>query len=312
MGAIRRHISSAALHYDSQALAQYMRTITKTSNAHANFYKSAACCHVSWQVIGLKVLVGPVISDDDLNLVAQARAKKAGLFRGRPQESVRITRSIPRRFRTVSFLDSSGDCIGTSLLDMKLSHLVRPGEDAATSMLLWRPRYAGLPYREIEASFRSNLVPDDPDHRAFLEEFILARKQAQRDLVESRKDFAKVEKEWKSATSLLIPRAPSRLAQHEEAARKKREADSWTRAFSMVMNCSEESAVENHELGDVHLVMTRLIIYSDLNSEKVRMVAAENPSATSVEDALSKGRALTRLCEIDEDCFRAVMKELVS
>jgi hypothetical protein len=281
-----------------------------SANAHANFYKSAARSSVSWQVIGLKVLVGPTISDDELNRAAQSRVRKAGRFRGKPIESVRITRPIPRPFRIVSFLDSGGTRVGTSLLDARLSQLVRPSEDAATSMLLWRPRYSGLPSRETEVDSQPGAGHSTYDHLPFLKEFIHAHRQAQLDLAESRKAFAKVEKEWKSATSLLIPRAPSRLAQHEEAAKKKREADGWTRAFAMVMNCSEGTVVDSYELGDLQLVVTKLIVYTEVGTDHVRAVAVENPSATGVEDALAKGRALTRLCDIDESCFRAVMKEL--
>ncbi|KXH72893.1 MAG: hypothetical protein AM326_00780 [Candidatus Thorarchaeota archaeon SMTZ-45] len=254
----------------------------------------------------MKMLSGLQLDEQSLHSLAKAKAMKRGVIRREILESYEIAHPIWRIFRHVHFLDANSEVISASLFDMELASLVESFEE---SLLLWRPRYDGLLQENTPIEY--SLDTGDENGIKVLEsivnELIEVRQSAQNDLIGLTKEFMKTQISWKSTASLLLPRTPSSLREQEDIAKEKRSADGLLNASSLVMNSSSDSLVESMKIGESVLVETALIKYTAFENDSVRILVLENPSAESIEDAVSKGRALTRLSEINHRCKSALI-----
>ena len=249
----------------------------------------------------MKMLEGLVLDNDSLHSLAKRKITRKGIFRTELLERFEVAYPIWRVFRHIHFLDSANEVISTSLLDEGLAPFVSGFEE---SILLWRPRYDGL--NQVEAPIDFSLNDKDENTLKVLqsnvEELINVRQSVQKELVGLTEEFVKTQTDWKSTASLLLPRSPTSIRKQEEIAKMKRTADGILNASSLVINCSSNSIVESMTIGDCVLVETALIKYTTIENDSVRILALENPSAESVEDAVSRGRALTRLSEVNQGC----------
>ena len=249
----------------------------------------------------MKILTGSKFSDEILHSFAETSIRRKGLLRREPIEGFQIRKPLMRRFRYVEFFDANGNLISMSLIDEELATVLNIFEE---TILLWRPRYANLAQEDTTLGDQDARRYSEKKEslQAIIADFLGVRKTAQDNLSELKDDIANMQSSWKSTASLLLPRSPSALMKHEELDKAKRYSDGILRATSLVMNCSDSSSVDSAVVGERVFVETTLIEFYSLENKSKRIVALENPSAENIDDARSKGRALTRLLEINEIC----------
>ena len=249
----------------------------------------------------MKMFEGPTFSNEVIHSFAEARIKKKGLLKREPIELFEIGQPIMRVFRQIDFYNEDDEFVSTSLVDVELAPLVYVFEE---NLLLWRPLYVNLVQGNTPFDlYRNRLGHDKETLEIITNQLINARKAAQEEIEEFRDEFAKVQSGWKSSSmSLLIPKSPSSLREQERVESIKRSAEGIIRAVSLVINCSYDSRINSAAIGEYILVQTTLIRYTSLVDDSIRILALENPSAERIEDALWKGRALTRLLDINSNC----------
>ncbi|MFW9921416.1 MAG: hypothetical protein ACFFED_17590 [Candidatus Thorarchaeota archaeon] len=249
----------------------------------------------------MKILTGPKFNDEALRTFAETCIRKKGILKRESVEGFNIGNQFMRTFRYVEFFDANSCLISKSLIDEELASLLNDFEE---TILLWRPRYANLAHEDITlAHQQANRNNEDKEFlEGVIADFLGARKTAQDNLSELKDEIVNMQSSWRSTASLLLPRSPSALMKQEEVDKAKRYSDGIVRATSLVMNCSDSSSVESAVVGERVVVETTLIEFYSLENESRRIVALENPSAENINDAQSKGRALTRLLEINEIC----------
>jgi len=255
----------------------------------------------------MKILKGLNINDDLLHAFATLKTKKKGLIRRESLEHYQIGKKIVRQFRYIHFFDAEGEFISTSLLDEEFASIVKDFEER---LLLWRPRYINLVKEEASFEFPGIKTNNEEALRFVAEELINTRKKAQENLLSLQTEIAKTQNAWKSTASLFLPRTPSSIMKQEDIARMKRSEDAVIRASSLLIGCSDYSVIESVKIGDSILVATILIRFSSHNGESNRILVLENASAENFEDALSKGRALTRLLDINEKCRQIMIEDV--
>lgn len=253
------------------------------------------------------MLEGFALDNESLHSLAEKKSRKKGIFRTELIERFEVTYPIWRVFRYIHFLDSTNEVISTSLFDEGLAPFVKGFEE---SLLLWRPRYDDL--NKVDAPIDASLNDEHNDIieslKSTVNELIEVRQSAQTELIGLTEEFMRTQTDWKSTASLLLPRSPSSLRKQEEIAKMKRTADGLLNASSLVINCTSNSIVESMTVGDCVLVETALIKYTEIGTDSVRILALENPSAESIEDAVSRGRPLTRLSEINQSCKNVLIE----
>jgi len=249
----------------------------------------------------MKILAGPKFSKEALHNFAETRIRMKGILRREPIEGFQIGNPLMRRFRYVEFFDVNSNLVSTSLIDEELATVLNIFEE---TILLWRPRYANLAQEDINSRYQdvNGYSEKKESLQAIIADFLSIRKSAQDNLSELKDDIVNMQSSWKSTASLLLPRSPSALMKQEELDKAKRYSDGILRATSLVMNCSDSSSVDSAVVGERVFVETTLIEFYSLENKSRRIVALESPSAEDIHDAQSKGRALTRLLEINETC----------
>jgi len=249
----------------------------------------------------MKMLAGPMFSNEVLDSFATTRTKKKGLLKREPIEIFEIGQPIMRIFRQIDFYNEDDEFVSTSLVDVELASLVNAFEE---NLLLWRPLYVGLVHEGAPFDLSRNRLGHDKETlETITNQMINVRKAAQKELEEFKDEFAKVQSDWKSSSmSLLIPRSPSSLREQDRLANIKRTAEGIIKAVSLVINCPYDSKVKSTAIGEYVFVLTTLIRYTSIIDDSIRIIALENPSAENIDDAHMKGRALTRLLEKNQDC----------
>ncbi len=249
----------------------------------------------------IKILLGPDFIDESLHSLATARTKKRGVLRREPIESYQIGQSTMRAFRYIHFFDSDNNAVSTSLIDEEFTPLVRSFEEV---LLLWRPRYVSLVKEDAPFDYPQERTSNVKREylKSTVNDLINERRTAQEKLSDLRDDIVKIQDNLRSSTSLFLPRSRSSIRKHEEIAKMKRSADGVVKASSLVINCLDTSIVKSASIGNCVLVATTLIKFRSLENDSSRILALENPSTGDIPDALSKGRALTRLLDINEKC----------
>ncbi len=257
----------------------------------------------------MKILKGPNFDEESLDSFAMTKTRKKGLLKKESLEDYKIGQKIMRVFRYIHFIDNEGESVSRSLIDEEFISITMNFEER---LLLWRPRYVDLTEEESSFKFPVKKVSDEKVkalHNA-VEELISQRKTAQEQLDDLQPEISKIQDGWKSVASLFLPRSPSSIMKQEDIARMKRSKDAVVRASSLVIGCLDTSFIESATIGDSILVATTLIKFSSYDNESVRLLALENPSAQNIEDAVSKGRPLTRLMEINEKCRQILVNDV--
>jgi hypothetical protein len=257
----------------------------------------------------MKILKGPNYDDASLYSYAMAKTRKKGLLRRESLEYYTIGKKTMRVFRFIHFFNNEGQPISTSLIDDECASISMDFEER---LLLWRPRYVNLAQEEMPFEFPKEKASDEKvkSVQVAVEELIKERKTAQEQLAELQPKITKIHEGWRSTASLFLPRSPSSIMKDEDIAKMKRSKDAVVRASSLVIGCPDTASVESATIGDSILVATTLIKFSSIDDNSMRILVLENPSAQDLEDALSKGRALTRLIEINEKCRHIIVSDV--
>ena len=164
---------------------------------------------------------------------------------------------------------------------------------------------------EIQNSSDSAItsVPDDSLLQATINDLIDRRLAAQQELDESEDDIKRVHADRRAAVAFLIPRRPSSIKKQEELEDERRSSHGIHLATSMIMNCPRGSIVSKGTLGRRFWVPTVMTEFRNLETRRSRLVFLESPDAASLENAVNSGRALTRLCQLDESVSNHVHRQ---
>ena len=283
-----------------------MRINTANESTNPSFICDSILMHIANL---MRIFLGPDFIEETLNSVAMKKTRKKGTFKKDPIESFEIGQSIMRIFRYIRFFDSNDNIVARSLIDEELASLTKGFEEA---LLLWRPRYVDLAEGEIPFEYSQERIETESTNflQSVVDECISERRTAQEKLSELREEITKIQNEWRSTSTLFLPRSHSKMRNHEKIIEIKRSLDGVIKASSLVTNCPETSIVEYAEESHCILVKTILIKFKTSSNESTRLLALENPSAENIDDALSKGRALTRLLEINEKCKEIFLKRM--
>jgi hypothetical protein len=229
----------------------------------------------------------------------QQQAQTRGLFRRECVEKALTYPPLLRPFREVLWHVRTDNSEFWSLIDEDLSRLsLTPDQQ----LLLWRPLYAKCAWEEGKghnvSSVNSN--PNDSLLQATVDDLIARRLAAQHELDKSEDEIRKVQADRRAAVALIIPRLPSSVRKQQELEQERRPSQGVQVATSLVMNCPQDAIVTMGTLGQRVWVTTMMIEYQNLETKSSRLVFLESPTAGSLEDAVSSGRALTRLCHLNE------------
>ena len=75
-------------------------------------------------------------------------------------------------------------------------------------------------------------------------------------------------------------------------------------------NCLIEDNIKSGQLGDRVYVKTIAAEYINNETSKSRWIFLETPGASSINDALKQGRALTRICSLNDQCRIRIKEHL--
>ncbi|MHA2065345.1 MAG: hypothetical protein ACXABY_13300, partial [Candidatus Thorarchaeota archaeon] len=212
----------------------------------------------------MQILCGLSFDMDDVQAFMQHETQTRGLFRRKNLETALTYPPLLRPFREVLWHLAADDTEFWSLIDEDLFRLSLTIDQ---QLLLWRPRYTQCEWDEDQKSRISAIksVPDDSLLQATVDDLIDRRLAAQQELDESEDDIRRVQ------------------------------ADR-----SMIMNCPQGSIVSKGTLCRRLWVPTVMTEFQNLETASSRLVFLESPSAASLKDAVTSGRALTRLCHLNE------------
>jgi hypothetical protein len=174
-------------------------------------------------------------------------------------------------------------------------------------LLLWRPRYAEVPSIPIQTTSDIPSLPSVSYIQEFVEREMESRNSRIDASSELREELQDRQPLHRSTMSLILPRSPSSLREQEAINRRKREADSWLKAKSLLMNLKLTDQPSYVEIGERIFVNTVVLYYQSLSFDNERITVLENPLSNSLEDAEVSGRALTRLAFLNKQCFKLLL-----
>jgi hypothetical protein len=252
----------------------------------------------------MKVLVGPRYEESQIEGLFGNCVKRTGIIRRRDLESFRVRHSVLRSFRYVHWTMSDSETKPTTLID---EQLVAYASGLDESLLLWRPSYAKIDSTGFEKErWESRNPADGSTTQTAVESLISVRHEYQEASRELEPRIRKIHASLRSAAAVLLPRLPSSIGQEEKLLEQWKGIQGVLLATALVANCSTNSVLVKGEIGERVLIETHIAEYRDKQTGDMRVIALETPNANSLDETLSMGRALTRLCELSADC-RAIV-----
>ena len=240
------------------------------------------------------------------------RIRKKGIFNRETCESLDVHFDLYRPFRFVKW-KCSGDTSDVdnnrvSLLDETLAPVVKDLDD---QLLLWRPKYSGMKMDEIEVIKQEDIPENIEFHLQSVIDDLLMRRTESRDvLLAIDSDLHKMQRDAMSATSLVLPRSPSYPRKESQLVDEKKLNHSILVATSLVANCHIEDDIKSGQIGDRVYVNTIAAEYINKETSETRWIFLETPGASSINDALKQGRALTRICTLNEHYSMRIKESL--
>jgi hypothetical protein len=243
-----------------------------------------------------------------VNAFMQQQARRKGVLRRESVEEIVIFPPLLRPFREVIWHlgEDTSDC--RSLIDESISHVsLTPDQQ----LLLWRPRYAHFDWIEDEESTynSTNIDREDSCVQALVDEVLTRRMTARKSLDESEDEFRNTQADKRAALAFLIPRVPGSIRKQEDLEEGRRPSQGILVASSLVMNCPQNSRVIQGKVGSRFWVLTAMTEFRNLETQSSRLVFLELPITGSLREAVSFGRALTRLCQLNEDVRSLVHRQ---
>lgn len=249
----------------------------------------------------MKKFLSEHITERDIHSFALSNVRKRGILRRMEIEEVQLRFPVLRPLRRIHFYDGSNVEVSTSLIDEELSGLTINFNE---HILLWRPLYHLL---TAEVDQESDLTSDkSPSVQSVIDNILDIRINTQQDLLDFEFQMRDVKANWRSTISLLVPRSPSSLKKQEEVEDHQRMMTGILTAASLIMNCKSEDRIEYGRIGERIYIETALVQYTRFDTASTRIVALEFPQIDTIREAERAGRALTRLCSINETCHNIV------
>ncbi|MFX1330847.1 MAG: hypothetical protein ACFE9W_04800 [Promethearchaeota archaeon] len=245
---------------------------------------------------------------DRVSAFMQQQVRRKGVLRRELAEEIVNFPPLLRPFREVIWYlkEDATDC--RSLIDESISNVsLTPDQQ----LLLWRPRYAHFSWIEDEQSTHSTANSDLEDScvQALVDDLIARRMTAQRNLDDSEDEVRKSQADKRAALSFLIPRLPDSIRRQEDMEEGRRPSQGILVASSLVMDCPQDSRIIRGKLGSRFWVHTTMTEFRNLETQSRRLVFLESPTTGSLREAVSFGRALTRLCQLNEDAMSLVHRQ---
>lgn len=249
----------------------------------------------------MKKFLSEHITERNIQNFALSNVRKRGVLKRVEIEEVQFRFPVFRPLKRIHFYDGLNVEVSTSLIDEELSGLTI---DFNEHILLWRPLYFELTHsidHESEtAADNSSNVQDIVDN------IVDIRLNTHQDLQDFEPQMRDVKVNWRSTTSLLVPRTPSSLKKQEEVEDHQRMMIGILTATSIIMNCKNEDRIEFGKIGESIYVETAVLRYARIDTTSTRIVALEFPNIDTIREAERAGRALTRLCSINKSCHKIV------
>jgi hypothetical protein len=259
--------------------------------------------------IGLvRVLCAREFDSESLQEFFESKSKKRGLFKREPLEDTRYHPLIWRPFRYVHWLNEGGEELGISLIDEELASSVLLSEDE--QILLWRPRYSDLETCECEdcQPADSGVAVKEEAMQKIIDALITRRSDAQVALAELTPQGRGADPQ--AALALVIPRTPGRQRKKQRIEDKIRYHHGILAGTSLVSDVSQEVIVQSGEIRERVYAGTYIAEFRNHKSGDVRVGFMETPGASSLRAAWSLGRALTRLCELNDESRKQITKSV--
>ncbi|MFX0108751.1 MAG: hypothetical protein ACFE7R_10725 [Candidatus Hodarchaeota archaeon] len=257
----------------------------------------------------MRVLEGRVFTEEEVNKFLQSRIRTSGILRRKHHESVAVFLPVWRPFRIVEWTVLGDSDPHYSMIDERMSPIVTSHNE---QLLLWRPRYAAINITSIKSldEEHSNQSIFDSHVERVMTDLYERRKEAQNALAEFDSELREKHTDQQQAVALIIPRTPGSIRKYNELIEKVKPLQSVIRATAIVANLPYKAVIEQGKLGERVHIGTYMALFTDLESGAKRNLILETPGAKSINEALRNGRALTRLCELNEDCRNAAVKNL--
>ena len=255
----------------------------------------------------MNTLPGLDFSSENLQALAKTKAEKKGILTRELLERFEVAPPFVRQFQVINFHSPENEIVSTGLIDVELALYVKELEE---SLLLWRPRYAGLLSKD-SSEYLSEGHSEKESETALssvIMKLLETRTSAKNKLLELGESVSKIKADWGGASSLFMPKSFSSIKKGEETLRTKRFADGMLSAISLVINCERECEIDSTSFGRHLGVETVIIRYTGVQDNSVRLLALESPAAQKLSHTLTNGRALTRLLEINTNCRDFVLK----
>lgn len=176
-------------------------------------------------------------------------------------------------------------------------------------LLLWRPRYSDITMKEVELEDCVEVLTSENELKSSIRNFIDMRQNAQDQIQNLDPDLRKLQSDYMSVTSFIIPRTTRKLKDEDKILENRKETHSILLASSLVASLSPEDVVCSFSIGERVYVRTLIASYKHKYTEETRIIVLENVSASSLDNAIKNGLALTRLCELNSE-FNAHIQSL--
>lgn len=256
----------------------------------------------------MRILHSDSFDMDRVNAFMQQQSRRKGVLRRELVEETAVFPPLLRPFREVIWYlgENASDC--RSLIDESIS---RASLTPDQQLLLWRPRYAHFGWIEDRQSTHNTANSDleDSSVQALVDDLLARRMTAQRNLDDSEDEVRKSQADKRAALAFLIPRLPGSIRRQGDMEEVRRPNQGILVASSLVMNCPQNSRIIRGKLGSrfwVHTIMTE---FRNPETRSSRLVFLELPTTASLREAVSFGRALTRLCQLNEDVRSLVHRQ---
>ncbi len=228
-----------------------------------------------------------------------SRAGSEGLLRKTRTEELTRYAILRRPFREVRFnvrrlRDDSARTV-TSFLDEGLASEITDRDHA---MLLWRPRYTNVPNTEITAGNSEHDDAESQEIRALVEDILNQRYEAQEYDDELGPELRRAQADPIGTIAFIVPRSPGGVRREQKMLEERSPLHAYVLASSLVTNTDPRDIIESAEFGEIVYTDTVAAEYRHLEGGPVRHLFMENPGASSMSDAMTLGKPLTRVSEL--------------
>lgn len=263
----------------------------------------------------MQVLPSLKFDQEPLTRFLSKRIQTQGIFRSRPLETLTVHPFVWRAFRRVRWeyvTEDRGPVRSSySLIDEQCAGVV---SDFNESILLWRPRYAEITPKSLPnlVDFPIDAVSEDRILQVQIKTLIENRKIAQLTLSGVTPSLREQQSGVITGLGAFVPRTPARRRREEILVAERKPAQGTLIATSLVTNCPETSEILKGDLDERVGVGTIVAELRHLEKGTTRFLILETAGVSSFDEALTMGRALTRLCELNPNCRKALKSRLTS